>query len=319
MNRAKVIGPSRRISARIASSSSGSDGDVRRRSAGRASGPSTRPAGRATSRSPGPTSVWPPRSDRDRRVAARTRSAPAATDRRSARGAAGRSRTGPPALGQLRSSAPNRWASSTRRVDERRVGRARPAARRGPRARRGRAAAPRLERTGRCSGGARPEAALLDRAPGSARRSTAPARRGRGRSRDRRRGARARVDGHGRGRRPSADRTRGRRRCPRRASASLGPASAGRVERRVEIDLEPPASAQVADLDAGAASSQRGSPLSAARSGSVRERPGARRPRRRRPSSGCSRGPWPAGPAAAATNAARSACRRERDRCPSRG
>ena len=312
MNRANVIGPSRSISARIRATSASSwptasrSGTGSRRRPGvtsiahRRGGPST------TSRTPGPTSVWPPSRIGIGAAAADTvssRSHGSATASASSRSEAKRSS----ADGQPASSAPSRCASRTRlSTIAASAKRARCVAER-PRAvaveeepeDRGR------RRPGAATGGP-PRSGRADRSPGPGatlpegraprpRRGRAPRRGARASRASRQTFARRRAA-------PPADRSRprGRRpvdlrppRSPRRRHVS----SAGRqpeqdqVERTVEIEPEPPAPPQVIDPVAGDLLEPAWQRVVA---GQIRDRRAASRPARsprRPPSSGCWRAP----------------------------
>ena len=243
--------------------------------------------------------------DRDRGVRGRGASARAATDRRSARGAAGPTRSGPRRDGQLPlvrarvggRAAPgvSMMAASPRR---REVLAEATTARRGPAGHPGREAGGRwpatLVRRPRSSTSARVRAApALQPAQRPGRgpagdHDLGPARRRRART------ASSRVS------------TRSRSAADSRAGPSL--AEQHEVERPVDVDAEPPSTPQVRDRYAGRLS--RASAAARCRRAGRAGRAGRRRARRsprRRPRTGC----WPARPgrraAAAATSAPRSA------------
>ena len=103
----------------------------------------------------------------------------------------------------------------------------------------------------------------------------------------------------------------------RRARLAAAPAlDQHGVQRRVQVDLEPPPLARSPTATPATLEPAR----QAVVRGDVGQRPQpvGRRPRRRRPSSGCSRGAVPDGPPAAATNA-RAVGRGRAGCCPSRG
>ena len=256
-----------------------------------------RPSGRATLRpwadgqpQAGPHQRVTTEQDRDRARRLPPPSARAATDRRSARGAGGRRRTGPRAPASAARRRPSRWASSTRvsmMAASARRARVAPSA--------GRAVPVEQQRRATDAGGPlagddRAQAAFLDERPGSrGGPPLQPAQRGR--------------------RRPSGDeqlrlgvggdRADRRRVAPRRGRAvaspigrAHAPAEQHEVERAVDVDAEPPAPPQVRDR-----ARRPTRPASAA--GHCRRRgpagPGAPRPlarsRRCRPSIGRSRAP----------------------------
>ena len=155
-------------------------------------GASSRRPARPGAAGPGPTSVWPPRSDRDRGARRPPRSARGATGRRPGPGAAGRdakrsSGGGPRRLVRRRGDGPA--APASRRPPRRRAGRGSGPA---PPGRRGRGGCPRIEAGGRARRGplrargacARREAARRPRSSTSARTRQA-ARRSRARERRR--------------------------------------------------------------------------------------------------------------------------------------
>ena len=194
---------------------------------------------------------------------ARTPSAPAATDRRSGPGAAGRSRTGP----RRRASRARPRRSGGRAGPGCRPGRASPSSARSRAEASGPSRSSRSPRLGADRAlvrpAARPEAALLDQGAGPRGGRAAPARRGpRPRS-----GRRRASSAPGRGdRRDSAERgphgrdvdpRRRRRRGPRPRTEQHS------VERRVEVDLRAASAAEVVDRDSRRRSaSQRGRALS---------------------------------------------------------
>ena len=175
MNRAKVIGPSRRISSRIASTQLRVRGHVLRRPRDALQVHDRPPS---TSRSPGPTRVWPPRSDRDRRVAdgRRQRPQPRIGDPVRQQQVAREAVLGARPAPLVRAEPVGEQDPAVDRGPRRR---ARSAARRGPRGHRGRAAG-----RGSSGPGAAPAGASGSRAPrsgpGSGTRCGLPARRGRG-------------------------------------------------------------------------------------------------------------------------------------------
>ena len=245
-----------------------------------------------TSRSPGPTSVWPPS-----RIGIGRRGG--------GRASASRSHGSAIRVGeqQVRREAVL-GGRPARLVRARAGGRAGPACRRSRRRRSAarwspeRARPVAVEQRARARDAGRPLARPAPRAEGRAPRQRARARRRRAlepgerrrRTSGRRRGARPRGSrGHGAdGRRAAVrDGARGRRR-----SRPPTAAEQDEVERAVEVDRQPPAAAQVGrPRSRRPPPSQRGSALSAGRSGtSPRTSSSARRSRRRRPSSGCWRG-----------------------------
>ena len=151
-------------------------------------------------------------------------------------------------------------------------------------------------------GRARPEAALLDQGPGPGRGVGFQPGEPRGPRRDRRRGARARIAAPSSRHRRAPRAGRGRR--DRGGRGSRGPSSVRQdgVQWRVQVDLEPPAIAEVANGDPGA---PRGVAAARCRTRGPAAPRGARcrRPRSRPRSSGCWRGPCPRDPRRQSTNA----------------
>ena len=273
MNRANVIGPSRRISSRIRAARSSSwptdprsGGGTRRRPGVSVHAP---PMMRRT---PGPTSVWPPSRIGIGAVAAEavsSRSHGSAIRSDSSRSEANRSS----GAGQAASSAPSRWARRTRvstmaasasraRWSPNEPGPSR--SRSAPRMDAGLAAARMRTRTRLGKPARSTQAAFLDQRPSPRRRVTL-------------------EPGQRRRRRPAGDEELGsavardapdgREPRPQRAEVDVGlrrvrhVAGQHEVERAVDVHAEPPAATRSVDLVAGDLLSQRGSALSPGRSG----------------------------------------------------
>ena len=300
MNRANVIGPSRAISSWMRATRPSScptasrSGTGSRRRPGVTSMAPAPASRRRTSRTPGPTSVWPPSrtgigaaaaeavSSRSHGSAIRSASSRSEAKRSSARGPAGLLGTDP--VGEQHA------AVDDRRVREaRRDGRRASPARRGRGARRGPSRAAVGTRRGRGRLGqarCRTQAALLDPGPGPRRAvPLEPGQRRRGRpAGDQQLGARVGGDG------ANACDPRLEERQVDVAALAAG-ADEDEIERPVDVDREPPAPPQVVDLEARDL-------LEPARqrvvAGEVRDRRAGSRParsRRRPPNSGCWRAP----------------------------